>query len=64
LRRKPTQWGAKTGHFIGGFVNLTTVTATGVTMETLKDWPDCEGFPIDPARQWNQDLSEFATWVN
>lgn len=33
---------------IGGFCELTTITATGVTNETLCSWPDQVGRPLDP----------------
>ncbi|WP_139788976.1 hypothetical protein [Manganibacter manganicus] len=44
-------------HGIGGHVDLTTVTASGITVERLRTWPDIIGEKIDPFRG---DLAEAA----
>lgn len=37
------------GHYaVGGYAQLTSVTASGVSVEVLRHWPDKIGCPIDP----------------
>ena len=38
------------GHCVGGYVELATVTRTGVTVRTIHEWPDAIGKPIRPSR--------------
>ena len=38
------------GHCIGGYIELATVTRTGVTVRTIHEWPDEIGKPISPSR--------------
>lgn len=39
-----------TGHYVGGFLEMTTVGASGVTKCKLCHWPDKAGAPVDPTR--------------
>lgn len=38
------------GHHVGGFLEMTTVGAAGVSKRTLCRWPDKVGAPVDPSR--------------
>lgn len=37
------------GHCVGGYVELATVTRTGVAIRTIHEWPDEIGKPISPS---------------
>lgn len=40
--------GAAGIHFVGGFLQVTTLTETGVISEIVHRWPDTVGQPLDP----------------